>query len=214
MYRDLNKEVPNILEIINKQTKKRGISYWLTWGSLLGYYREHGIIMGDNDLDLGFFYEDISVDFVNELINNGFEFSEAIIENNNKGYHLAFNYKNVKVDLYSFKRNIEEDKFIGYAPGPYLGRWSESKRNNIYLNKWFYLPYKGIKKVKFMGVETYVPVNDKELLMILYGVHFMTPMPGYKAGANQHIVIDDVSTSYSRRYNLEEFISMKEKGLI
>lgn len=214
LYRDLNKYGPEILKKINQLTAKRNMSYWLTWGTLLGYYREHGIIMGDNDLDLGMFYEDITLDFVKELIENGFEFSEAIVENGYNGYHLAFNYKNVKVDLYSFKKTDDGDLFIGFAPGPYHGKWEESKQKNIYLNKWFNFPYCGFKGTQFIGVPTNVPANDRELLEILYGEHFMTPMPGYKAGPNDHIVVDDVSKSYAKRYEFSEFVDLKERKLI
>ena len=65
-----------------------------------------------------------------------------------------------------------------------------------------------------MGVPTNVPVNDRELLEILYGKNFMTPMPGYKAGANDYIVIDDVSKSYAKRYEFAEFVDLKKRKVI
>ena len=214
MYRDLKNEVPHILNILNELNDKRGTLYWLTWGSLLGYYREHGVIFGDNDLDLGMFCEDISCSFVDDLIEKGFEFSEAIIDNDYRGFHIAFYYKNVKVDLYSFKRSNDNKEFVGFAPGPYKGKWIESKRHNIYLNKWFYFPYTGMRKTEFLGVSTMVPENDRNILEILYGKEFMTPIPGYKASANDYILIDSVEVSFSRKYSYNEFKELKKRGVI
>ena len=41
--------------------------------------------------------------------------------------------------------------------------------------------WKNINQILFEGVSTFIPSNVDEILKILYGVNYMTPIPGYKA---------------------------------
>ena len=160
------------------------------------------------------FYTDITMEFIDELISKGFKFDDSIVDKDFRGYHVTFNYCNVKVDIYSFKMDNTGKRFEGYTPDALNGNWEEAIRNNKYLTKRVDFPFNGIREVDFKGVRTKVPNGEIEQLKILYGEDFMTPIPGYKSKPNEHVFIDDINYFYSQSYDYDSFVDLKSKGLI
>lgn len=54
----LQKDGPKILQAFSSALNEAGIKFWIDYGTLLGYYRDHDFIGHDNDLDTGAFIED------------------------------------------------------------------------------------------------------------------------------------------------------------
>ena len=190
--------------------QSKSVDYWLTWGSILGYFREHDFIKGDNDVDVGMFKKDITLEFVDELIRRGFDYQCAIVVHDLSGIHITFNYKNVKVDLYSYEMNADSTKYTGFAPMPINSDWNLSASQNKYAIRWVTFPYKGSKTVDFVGIKTRVPINTEEQLKILYGEKFMIPTPGFKNTKNDNIVIEYSDTKYAYGCDYDEFRRLME----
>lgn len=201
------------LDIVREAASESNTNWWLSWGSILAYYREHGFIKGDNDIDIGMFGKDISVEFVDRLIVKGFKFSCAIVDKNFKAFHLTFDYKHVKLDLYSYY--IDGENIIGFAPRSIKGSWALSFKKNRFGEKWGTFPYKGFKEVEFVGVKTKVFENDKDILQMMYGEDFMTPIPGKKSGPSKYITIIEASEdNYAYPCDYNGFVELKKNHLI
>ena len=206
----LRKFGPEIMGHFQDLYQNKGIDYWLTWGSILGYYREHHFIKGDNDVDVGMFKKDITLDLVDELIRRGFEYQRAIIDCEYKGIHITFNYKTVKVDLYSYEINADGTNYTGFAPMPINGDWKLSIAQNKYAMRWVTFPFKDSMTIDFVGTKTRVPVNTEEQLKILYGENFMTPIPGFKNTKNNNIIIEYSDTKYAYGCSYNELRKLME----
>ena len=53
-----SKGCQELLELTDDTLRKAGIEYWLTYGTLLGAYRDHNFIAHDYDLDIALYWED------------------------------------------------------------------------------------------------------------------------------------------------------------
>ena len=51
-------EAVELLQRFTEALNAEGIDYWLEFGTLLGYYREHDFIAHDDDLDFGAYLTD------------------------------------------------------------------------------------------------------------------------------------------------------------
>jgi len=47
------------LLLLKEVMDRRGIKFWLIYGTLLGAVRDKNFIAGDNDIDLGFYFDDV-----------------------------------------------------------------------------------------------------------------------------------------------------------
>ena len=65
------KESTELLQKFSQTLNENNILFWLEFGTLLGYYREHDFIKHDYDLDIGANYDDAKR-IRKSLTNNGF----------------------------------------------------------------------------------------------------------------------------------------------
>lgn len=174
---------PRALQLFSKAISSIGAKYWLFWGTLLGAYRDNGFIFLDEDIDVGMFFEDMTVELVEELEAVGFTCLYVILDKDIKGgLHFAFDYKGVKFDIYSFTRCPGGNKLSVISPLPYNYKRKDVKeRTDIWEEVHAIVPiWDKLIPITFEGVSTYIPSNADDILKILYGDDYMTPMPGSK----------------------------------
>ncbi len=93
----------NALDILHSIFEDKSIRYWLYAGTLLGFIRDGGPIIGDPDIDLGFWKKDMLL-IEKAVVDNGFikihEFSfDGII------YEQRYEYGGVGIDFFYFCRD-------------------------------------------------------------------------------------------------------------
>jgi hypothetical protein len=143
-----------------------GITFWLTDGTLLGYFREGGIIEHDCDVDLGLMIESYSDDIIPAFRERGFDVKYVLGEKK-RGLELSFEREGVKVDLFFFYR--EGDRvWHGAWEGMDKGR----KRNLI---KYHYVPF-DLKEIEFVGARFNVPADTLKYVETKYGRDWRTPV--------------------------------------
>jgi hypothetical protein len=96
------KALPVLRQIIGKLEQLK-MHYWLAAGTLLGWYRECGIISHTSDIDLGIPYHEYNEEFKNFFIGN----SHAPLV-------LTFGLINDSYELRVFKDSVQFDMFIVY----------------------------------------------------------------------------------------------------
>lgn len=97
----------NSLDFLHDIFEDNSIEYWLYSGTLLGFIRDGGPIVGDSDIDLGFWKKDM-LSIEKAVVDNGFikihEFSiDGII------YEQRYEHEGVGIDFFYFSKddNIE-----------------------------------------------------------------------------------------------------------
>ncbi len=175
-YNEYNKE---LLFLVDDILTKKGYSYWLNFGTLLGAYRDHAFIPHDNDLDISMFWEDH--DGVKEALIEGglnlfatFYFGDY---NNPESVAYRFEYRNVYIDVDFHIRDTNNPRMIKHYGALFLDNVDYSKRgqySQVQVEE-FTNPFDGLMKLEFLGRQFNVPSNIEEYLIANYGPNYRTP---------------------------------------
>lgn len=150
-----------LLQTTKKLFDEVGLPFYLAFGTLLGAVRDHGLIKGDEDVDV----------FVD---------SEETLRDN-----LPFFYENgLKVcrikehQLYSFHTNNKSyiDVYIKEKLPFSIWRLWCNKLSYVALPKWYTYKY---DTINFLGVECLCPHKPERVLRFWYGKSWRTPIKGH-----------------------------------
>ena len=141
-------------------TDKYDLRYWLSFGTLLGVYRDGELISYDCDIDISIRYDDAE-NFVKadpELLENGFEPIRM-----DKNYPLiSWGRKGQYIDLYGFYKVSDcEYRLASYKLE------SEQVEN--------------LSVINFKGVDFQAPLDIEKYLVRYYGDTWQTPIVGKPA---------------------------------
>lgn len=201
----------------DKIVKSEHSSYWLFWGTLLGAYRDKGFIKHDTDIDIGMFDTDIKNAIIDKMIEKGFQVLKVVVDKDLVGgYHVAFDYKGVKFDIYSFHKDCENT--IAFNPVPFnYAKFGQTLRKDVMDIVHLTIPsWSSLNEVNFENIYCPIPSNSSDILKIIYGNDFMTPIIGKKPDDknNQNIVHENPMDHYACVMNYETFKIIRKAGLI
>ena len=193
----LHKYGDEVIHKIMKIERETGTQFDLSFGTLLGAYREHGFIAHDDDVDLIMEIKYLSVELLGALRNEGFELNELFITSDYRGCQLPMKYKGLTCDIYV--TYIEPDgHYHTYVPHPiYDMDWAYCGKINLYKSRDIIIPYFSNRvEQDYNGYKVLIPENSKEILSHTYGEDFMTPKKG--------VITKVAETSMSQQF----FVSM------
>lgn len=159
------------------------LEVWLSFGTLLGMFREGKIIDYDYDLDFGIYEEFMTEEFINFLIKNGFKLKHSYtIKSNNKKINnftseYTFLYKNtVVIDFFVFKRSESRTEAFLFDAEEGL-TWAETldKYDNCVRTVKRSFTNFQLKKIYFYNSIFLIPENTELHLKEIYGDDFMIP---------------------------------------
>lgn len=165
--------------LLNKFTEalnSYGITFWLEFGTLLGYYREHDFISHDCDLDFGVNLCDANR--VREALEKyGFK---CIIRymSSDGGIEECYKYKHTTLDVFYFRPENNKLYCTTYTTFKKNIRDRFSKIKPCKVKK-IYIPNNGFKRVTYKNCDVYVPASVEEHLIMHYGKSFMIPNPQF-----------------------------------
>lgn len=155
--------------------KRKGITYWPEFGTLLGIYRDNDFIPHDNDFDFG------------APINQRDRINKALCEvgfSYKHGYYCpeldyiredTFLYKGVGLDIFYFHNEGASDYCHTFLP------FSISDSQIRYSIKIFKFTKVSLKEIVFKGTNITIPVDTHDHLIVSYGRNYMTPDPAFKS---------------------------------
>lgn len=169
------KALLKLSELINNYDKP--IKVWLEFGTLLGYYRENGIISHDEDIDFGIEESENVHDFICYLNRNGFKLSKmytiksqenSCLEDFIAEYNVKFE-QYVSIDFFVFK--TKNSKKYSYHFDEPIDKIKPYKFivNQIEMSDF------GLIEGNFLGGKFFTPDNIEKHLSSIYGRDFMTP---------------------------------------
>lgn len=142
--------------VLMKFLSTYNVKCWLGFGTLLGYYRDMDIIPWDDDIDVSMMFHDLFKLPKKQIIDN------YVWEINPYTKPFKYNGRNtVSARLICMKTGIFIDVFGNYI--------NSDKIIDSEKNKWNIKDVLPIVQTKFLGCETYVPNNIKEVLIDYYG---------------------------------------------
>ena len=157
----------NFLDVLNSVYSSKISNYdvWLDFGTLLGIYRDKGLIKHDLDMDFGIIISDYNKFLEDEkyLLNNGFSRTKEFYFNDNL-VELSYSYKGLNVDLIIY--NNENDKVSSDTIFFMTNALGNPTRYEVYH---YEISFTGLKECDFKGIKVKVPDNTQEYLRTLYG---------------------------------------------
>ena len=169
-------EAEEMLKQISLALNSKDIVFWLEFGTLLGYHREHDFIKHDFDLDFGVYLEDAKK-VRGALLANGFEIIYEY-EASDGGREECYKYKHTTVDIFYFRKNencLYCNTFTAKSNLGFFGLVTKFKC----LVKRIEIPNSGFVKTTYKNVEVYIPGDVEKHLIMHYGPYYMTPNPNF-----------------------------------
>lgn len=160
--------------------KENGIPYWLTYGTLLGAYREHNFIAHDYDLDVALdirYLEKIKPLMLANGLKLKFEVHFGSWENpQNVEYRFEYNQAFIDFDFYIVSEHS------AYTYNPMLVKNIDYQEKNkllpVIVEK-IDNPFEGLASFSFLGREFMVPSNTEEFIIANYGPNWRTPIKDF-----------------------------------
>ena len=154
--------------------KKLNIPFFLSSGTLLGYYREGKIMDHDYDIDIGIFKKDYNSRIFDEMKKEGL-FNYRNLGNLKNGYEMCFRLENFtqeyeNIDIFVHNKETIKGKKYFY--------WSSYKKPNYLKRIKYRVSAFDLKPVTFLGVKTFIPNNTEKYLLEHYGKNWKIPMKG------------------------------------
>ena len=169
-------EGDEMLQLLSQSLNQAGITFWLEFGTLLGYYREHDFIEHDMDIDIGAHFSDATL-LRNTLLHSGFKLVREFRCDDGSGLEECYMYKHSTFDVFYF---IEEggNRFCN----SFSLREGIARKLNAYLPcvvKKIVVPKFGFNEVDYKGSKVKVPQHTDIYLQSHYGKDFMIPNPNF-----------------------------------
>lgn len=174
----LHKEGASVLQKISETLLAKDIVFWLQYGTLLGYYREHDFIPHDDDMDMGAYIKDAPAIY-EALTKAGFERVRHYHVINDWGLEECYRYKDILIDFFYFKEEGDIIYCYGFTPKSYFSYLFHIGKKIPFKVIRTDSPNFGFQKVGFKGAQVYVPNRTGEYLEAHYGPNFMTPNAQY-----------------------------------
>ena len=183
-------EGERVLQLFSAALNDAGIHFWLEFGTLLGYYREHDFISHDCDLDTGAFLED-QPRIQATLEKAGFELVRYYDVKDDGGREECYKHRdmNTTIDIFYFR--VEEEVMYCniFVPLKNMSfRWNLGRPQpfrTIRAN----FPLVATEFVEFKGARVRIPLNTDEHLRAQYGDNYMTPNPAFGMKDRKNLVV-------------------------
>lgn len=152
-----------------------GVRHFITDGTLLGYVRENDFIKHDQDIDFGVFKEDFDYnrlgELIEEMLRRGFNLN-SLLGNFNKYFELSFRREGVKVDIFFFFHDPENEVYFFHA-------FQNGYRNGASDVITYFYPdrlLKSMEGVVWKDADIVIPTATKEYLEFKYGQEWTEPV--------------------------------------
>lgn len=158
--------------------KEEDLKCWVEFGTLLGIYRDHGFIPGDDDFDFGAFIDDAER-IKRAMLDRGFTLlKDYEAENDPSIKEMTFkSAEGITFDVFFFTK--AENSYSCYIFA--LTDVNIREKTKRYKVKQYDFPVFGLETIDFMGEKVYIPSPVTSHLEYSYGKSFMIPDPHFNS---------------------------------
>lgn len=153
----------HILRITRKVLNKLKVSFWLSSGTLLGWYRQCGIIPHTTGVDIGIWIRDYRHDIIDEIEKNGLMLKN-IYGKKEDSYYISFTDSNyIKLNIFFF---YDEENFS----------WNGVTRAHDGAKFQFIFPKFTLCWTEFLNTKVRIPCETRSHIEANYGQDWKTPL--------------------------------------
>lgn len=177
--RKMRKNGLEMLQMADKAFTSMGVQAFLTFGTLLGAYRDKRFIAYDPDVDLGVIDATLPNNMTELMAKYGFELcKQNIIPETNKVIEDTYIYKGIHLDIFHYFEE-DEDYYTFVAQLHETKDWKEANATDGFPCEKVTVVKSEFQRKDFMGLEVYMPVKTHEWLVDMYSDSYMTPIKNW-----------------------------------
>lgn len=197
--RKMKKNGLEMLEAADKTLSGLGVQAFLTYGALLGAYREKGFISYDPDIDLGIVASTLPENLHEEMEKAGFHLErQGYFKETGVIYEETYLYKGIHLDIFFYFED-GDDLYSVIARKHETKEWKEANATDGFPCDRSYVPKTEFERREFLGLKVYMPVKTHEWLTDIYSDSYMTPVKNWNAKDYKTRIIKTTDRGY-RRY--------------
>lgn len=183
----------------DKVLTKMGVRAFLTYGALLGAYREHGFISYDPDIDLGVLETELPKDLHERMENAGFHLlRQNYIGVTGQVVEETYEYHKIHLDVF-FYIKAGKDFYSVIQRRHETKEWKEANATDGFPCDRSYVPACDFERRDFLGLQIYMPVDTEGWLKAIYSDSYMTPIKNWTAKDYKTRIVHTEERSY-RKY--------------
>lgn len=199
--RKMRKNGLEMLSMADRAFSSMGVKAFLSFGTLLGAYRDKGFIAYDPDVDLGVLDANLPENMIEIMAKYGFHLHKQnhipstgkVIEDTYiyKGIHLdVFHYFEENDDFYTLVAQLHETK-----------DWKEANDTDGFPCEKVSVIKTDFHRQPFMGIEVYMPIKTHEWLVDMYSETYMTPIKNWSEEEHKTRRTKAPERSYRKLYD-------------
>ena len=153
---------------------------FLTYGALLGAYRDKGFISYDPDIDLGILAQEIPADLHERMAYAGFKLYKQGVLANGQVFEETYIYNKLHLDIFYYFQE-GNDYYSIIARKHESKEWKEANATDGFPCDRSYVPVCDFEKREFLGLQVYMPTDTDGWLRAIYSDSYMTPIKNWNA---------------------------------
>lgn len=170
-----------MLAAADKVFSDMGVKAFLTYGALLGAYRDHGFISYDPDIDLGIVAGNIPETIHQVMEKAGFQpYRQVVMAGTEQVVEETYIYNKLHLDIFYYFR--EGNDFYSVIQRKHETKeWKEANATDGFPCDRSYVPACEFERREFLGLQIWMPVDTDGWLRAIYSDSYMTPIKNWNA---------------------------------
>ena len=199
--RKMRKNGLEMLCMADKAFNSMGVKAFLSFGTLLGAYRNKGFIAYDPDVDLGVLDANLPENMIEVMAKYGFHLhKQNFIQTTGKVIEDTYIYKGIHLDVFHyFEEN--NDFYTLVAQLHETKDWKEANASDGFPCEKVSVIKTDFHRQPFLGIEVYMPIKTHEWLVDMYSETYMTPIKNWSEEGHKTRRTKSTERSYRKLYD-------------
>lgn len=199
--RKMRKNGLEMLSMADKAFNSMGVKAFLSFGTLLGAYRDKGFIAYDPDVDLGVLDANLPENMIEVMAKYGFQLhKQNHIPSTGKVIEDTYIYKGIHLDVFHYFEE-DNDYYTLVAQLHETKDWKEANASDGFPCEKVSVIKTDFHRQPFLGIEVYMPIKTHEWLVDMYSETYMTPIKNWSEEGHKTRRTKSTERSYRKLYD-------------